>query len=87
MRPSILIVSSNLVSDAELLVNGFAVRRYMRIGPSGTGQRIRPTAIDTIKIETHPEWARATGEKHAPAHWCEACEQYTEWSAGECQNC
>lgn len=87
MRPSILIVASNVVSDADLLANGFAVRRFMRLGPGGTGQRIRPTALDSIKVEVHPEWTRATGEKHARLHWCEACAQYTEWSAGECGNC
>lgn len=85
-RPEILIVSTNLVSDAELDKHNLATRRYMRIGPSGTGQRIRPSPIDMIKVETHPEWARATGEKYARLHWCETCEQYTEWAGGECQN-
>lgn len=85
-RPQILIVSTNLVSDEELGKHGLETRRYMRIGPSGTGQRIRPSPIDMIKVETHPEWARATGEKYARLHWCETCEQYTEWAGGECQN-
>jgi len=87
MSDRILIVSSNVVTDADMAAHGLHTRRYMRLGPSGTGRRIRPTALDTIKVETHPEWARATGEKHARLHWCAACAQYTEWAAGECQNC
>jgi hypothetical protein len=86
-RPKILIVSSNVVSDAELDQHGLSTRRYMRLGSGGMGQRIRPTAIDTIKVETHPEWARSTGERYARLNWCEACAQYTEWAGGECTNC
>lgn len=87
MYPRILIVKTNVVSDKDLTEHGFSVRRYMRIGPSGTGQRIRPTPIDMIKVENHPDYVRSTGEKYGRAHWCDSCEQYTEWSQGSCNNC
>jgi hypothetical protein len=81
-----LIVTSNLVTDADMTKHGPQVRRYMRLGSGGTGQRVPPTALNIIRVPVHPLWTKATGEKTMRLHWCERCKQYTEWVSGECQN-
>lgn len=81
-----LVVTSIELAEGD---NDLHTRRWQRdpTAPGGTGQRAPLVKVDTIKMPNHPEYARATGLRFSRLHWCEACEQYTEWQRGACNNC
>lgn len=81
-----LVVTSIELADGD---NDLHTRRWQRDprAPSGTGQRAPLIKVDMIKVPNHPDYVRSTGDRFSRLHWCDACEQYTEWQGGECANC